>query len=861
MIHLCRTFLLVATGLSQSGAGELKIDINRDTKNNDQYTEAGFLKWSSGSYDGATTASETTKITKTFISKSGENLTISFAQSALSQKRGGKGLGATYDASAVKGEAKLLGDGLTILPANLATGGQIEMTIRGLDAGSHSLLTYHNSADRFPPQSLGPIDILLNGKRVISDCSQTIQERNSKKAATSYLQFSVSGPTDVTSILFSSTTSSGNFAIRNPIINGFELDTPNIREVCSTPFPPHQDWHVDADAGRISLRWSPPLLRETQSYDLYLGIDEEALDQATRDCPEFLSNQVESTRIVPINKKFATYFWRVDRVSSEGRRTKGIIWSFSPRLISFPGAEGYGRFARGGRGGKVVKITSLQDYDADEAPVPGSLRYAIEEILGPRTLIFDISGLITLKRRLTLSDNQVTIAGQTAPAKGICLRGHPLGLSGSDDSIVRFIRNRPGDLSGLTIDGGGLAGCNHSIMDHCSMSWSIDEAFSSRNAGNITLQKTLISEALNIAGHKNYPKGTAHGYAATVGGNICSLHHNLLAHCEGRNWSLGGGLDAKGHFDGKIDIRNNVVYNWGKRTTDGGAHQVNFVNNYYKPGAASTIFTALNPTYDNFPGTQQYYMSGNVMPGYFDETNQPAGRTVAGSNGGSIPQDYPVWVKHPFFASHVTTQKATEAYHHVLNDVGCSLPIQDLHDRRIIQETVNGSFSLTGQGPYGGKPGLPNSQRESGGWEDYPIQRRSSNWDTNQDGLPNWWEILHGFDPNSSLEDSQAQRDLDNDGYTALEDYLHWLARPHFFTKPAEQVSIDLSNLLIGYPRPAKLQVTSTSHGIAELSENHRLIFQPPPAFQGLVEITVKISSATIEASRKIGIAVTDSTH
>ncbi len=112
-----------------------------------------------------------------------------------------------------------------------------------------------------------------------------------------------------------------------------------------------------------------------------------------------------------------------------------------------------------------------------------------------------------------------------------------------------------------------------------------------------------------MAGHANYPEGTAHGYAASISGDIGSFHHNLLAHCYGRNWSLAGGLDGNGDFAGRLDIFNNVVYNWGTRSTDGGAHEVNFVGNYYKPGAATSIFVALNAQYESFPGTQQYYSS------------------------------------------------------------------------------------------------------------------------------------------------------------------------------------------------------------------------------------------------------------
>ena len=143
-------------------------------------------------------------------------------------------------------------------------------------------------------------------------------------------------------------------------------------------------------------------------------------------------------------------------------------------------------------------------------------------------------------------------------------------MLGAHDVIIRYIRVRPGDTAGVTLDGMGMASTDHSIIDHCSISWTQDEAFSSRGAKNITLQRTLISEALNVAGHKKYEKGKQHGFAASIGGDVGSFHHNLLAHCAGRNWSLAGGLDKAGRHTGRLDIRNNVVYNWGHRTTDGG---------------------------------------------------------------------------------------------------------------------------------------------------------------------------------------------------------------------------------------------------------------------------------------------------
>lgn len=435
------------------------------------------------------------------------------------------------------------------------------------------------------------------------------------------------------------------------------------------------------------------------------------------------------------------------------------------RQLAFPTAEGYGRFAQGGRGGRVIVVTNLNDSG------PGSLRAAVEAE-GPRTVVFAVSGRIELKSRLVVrkANSFLTIAGQTAPGLGICLSDYNFGILGANDVIIRYLRVRPGKNSGETLDGMGMASATDCIIDHCSISWTLDEAFSSRGAKNITLQRTLISEALNIAGHKKYPKGSAHGYAASIGGDIGSFHHNLLAHCAGRNWSLAGGLDkSKGHsYAGHLDIRNNVVYNWKHRTTDGGAHQVNFVNNYYKPGPASEYFLALKAQYAGFPGTQQYYVAGNVMPGHFGPDEQEKARTATTERGGRLPQDYSPWVDAPFFESHVRTQTAEEAYADVLADVGCNLPALDPHDRRVIAETRAGTFTY--RGSVSGLPGLPDSQEDVGGWDEYPEVRRPADWDTDADGMPNEWEARHQLDPR---DPSDGNRDADGDGYTNLEEYLN----------------------------------------------------------------------------------------
>jgi len=435
----------------------------------------------------------------------------------------------------------------------------------------------------------------------------------------------------------------------------------------------------------------------------------------------------------------------------------------TPITPAFPTAEGYGRFAQGGRGGRVIHVTNLNDAG------PGSLRDAVEQS-GPRTVVFDVSGLITLESRLIIrkANSDLTIAGQTAPGTGICLRKYNMGMLGATNVIVRYLRVRPGNLSGMTLDGMGMASSDNCIIDHCSISWTLDESFSSRGGKNITFQRNLISEALNEAGHKKYPPGTQHGYAASIGGDIGSFHHNLLAHCAGRNWSLAGGLSKPDNkYAGRLDLRNNVVYNWKSRATDGGAHEVNFVNNYYQPGPATTFFYALNAQYGGFPGSQQYYFEGNVMPGHFGLTNQTAGRKATTERGGNLPTEYSPWVEKPFFDSYVKTHTAAEAYTNVLADVGCNFPALDEHDTRVIAEVRSGTFKF--KGSKTGLPGLPDSQDDVGGWDNYPEVHRAADWDTDQDGIPNDWEKAHGLNPKES---SDGNADRDRDGYTNLEEYL-----------------------------------------------------------------------------------------
>jgi hypothetical protein len=502
------------------------------------------------------------------------------------------------------------------------------------------------------------------------------------------------------------------------------------------------------------------------AHDVFLGTDAAAVAAATPSSPEYRGRQSDLQFASDADDHFATYYWRVDEVYGNSRDeiTKGDVWSFRVRHLAFPGAEGYGRFARGGRGGRVIEVSNLNDGG------PGSLRAAVEAD-GPRTVVFNVGGLITLESKLIIRNPYLTIAGQTAPGKGICIRKYNLGVGGSHDIVIRYVRVRPGNIAGVTLDGMGMAGTDHSIIDHCSISWTQDESFSSRGAKNITFQRNLISEALNIAGHKNYEKGKQHGYAASIGGDVGSFHHNLLAHCAGRNWSLAGGLDKAGRHTGRLDIRNNVVYNWGHRTTDGGVRQLNYVNNYYKPGPASEVFHVLMPERDNVHafGPQDYYVSGNVMEGHYGADEPLKG--VRGQRHEPI-EDFVA--DKPFFDHHVITRSAEEAYEDVLADVGCNVPMLDEHDQRVIEETRSGTAAY--KGSISGLPGLPDTQDDVGGWDEYPETHRPADLDSDHDGLPNEWETSHGTNPNSPAADfSDTNSDADGDGYTNLEAYLNSL--------------------------------------------------------------------------------------
>ncbi|KAI3611463.1 pectate lyase [Moniliophthora roreri] len=676
----------------------------------------------------------------------------------------------------------LVGEGMS---TDSTTGNKpLQVTVTGLNAGSHTLLAFHNGWDNL--SGVSNINVAVNGKTVLSNITQSLRQDSIWTSASSFVTFDVSSSSAIATFTF---TPTGSTTDKRAYLNALEFDVQDIHAQPSFPSPSNGDEHADADNGSIALTFKDA--SSAKSYDIYVSTKSESEAQtATKSSSVYKGNTSSTSYSLTGVSSLNAYWWRVDTVKSDGSVVVGRVWEFRSRQLAFPGADGFGKYARGGRGGQVLRVTTLDDYAAGSTPIKGSFRWAATEVTGPRIIVFDVGGVITLKSRLSIVDKYVTIAGQTAPGKGIVFQGQPLGLSGATDVIIRHVRVRPGKISGDTIDGMGMRGSNYAIFDRCSISWTIDESFSSRDAYNITLQRTLISEPLNVAGHQNYPPGTEHGYAASIGGNAGTFHHNLIAHAEGRSWSMAGGVDNLSFFQGKLSIVNNVVYNYGDRVTDGGAHQVDFINNYYKPGPSSTLHYALKAQYeDNLPGTQQYYCAGNEMPGYFTASSK---QVYDGNGAGacwaqvtfSPAPTYQFFLDNPFMPNTIEYQSATEAYKRVLSDVGANVPSLDDHDKRIIKETYSGTTTYTGS--YTGKKGIIDDPADVGGLESWPTTTRPS-WDkdSNEDGVPDWWDGSTG-----------------GTDYTPLDGYLNFLAEPHVFVNTGASVSIALADLASGFKNP-----------------------------------------------------------
>lgn len=420
-------------------------------------------------------------------------------------------------------------------------------------------------------------------------------------------------------------------------------------------------------------------------------------------------------------------------------------------VSAFPGAQGGGRLATGGRGGRVFKVTSLaDDYSA------GTLRWAINQV-GKRIIVFDVAGTINLTSDLTIKNGDVTIAGQSAPGDGICIAGFPVYVK-CNNAIVRFIRFRLGDINKLETDTFGGQGANI-IIDHCTASWSEDECVSFYRVKNFTLQWCLISESLNLSAHS---KG-AHGYGGLWGGVNASFHHNLLAHHNSRNPRFYGTRD--GIVEESVDFRYNVIYNWGANSSYGGeGGTYNIVGNYYKPGPATKASAKgrMVEPYGELAPYGKFFVDDNILAGNSSVTNSNQ-LGVIPYNKQIIAAD--VCVAQPFLLTPIKHSTAEEAYREVLRHVGVSLS-RDEVDTRIIREVSDGVASYGGS--YGAGVGIIDSQDVVGGW---PLLNAGVVLkDSDGDGIPDEWERKNGLNPNDAADAVMFNLSA---AYTNIEVYLN----------------------------------------------------------------------------------------
>ena len=498
---------------------------------------------------------------------------------------------------------------------------------------------------------------------------------------------------------------------------------------------------------------------------------------------------------------------------------KSVQWPKNEQdgvIRAFPGAEGGGMFTTGGRGGRVIHVTNLNDSGA------GSLRAAIETD-GARTIVFDVAGTIELQSDLRIKKGDLTIAGQTAPGGGICLRNYSTVVD-ADNVIIRFLRFRPG-VDGIGGDGrDALWGRYHKniIIDHCSMSWSTDECSSFYANQHFTMQWCLLAESLHNAGHT---KGS-HGYGGVWDGVSASFHHNLLANHDSRNPRFGSpntyAPNATNHdikqSERSIDYRNNVVYNFCSNSAYGGeGAKMNFVANYYKWGPGSINgkgmaykndwseedrgkrrsyfyqvdgkYTTGGVTYDE--GAAHIFTDGNSN--FFDSSIDPSssvGAQLVADNRkgfplseGSMSQVSPevTWldkvlpIRYNNQPCSVTSHTAQTAYRQVLDYAGASLK-RDAVDRRVAEHTAASTYYKDGS--MGSKNGIIDLPEDVGG---YPVltatdeEVKRSTTDTDKDGIPDHYEEVLGLDKSKS---DAAAKTLDPQGlYTNFEAYLHFLVQ------------------------------------------------------------------------------------
>ena len=480
---------------------------------------------------------------------------------------------------------------------------------------------------------------------------------------------------------------------------------------------------------------------------------------------------------------------------------------------AFPGAEGHGRYVTGGRGGKIVHVTNLNDSGT------GSLRAAVNGS-DKKIVVFDVGGVIALKSDLKIGAN-TTIAGQTAPAPGITVRYYTIRPDASN-IIVRFIRFRRGQEKDVN-DGADAIWTRHQtgqIYDHCSFSWSIDEIASFYDNNNFTMQWCTLAESLNNAGHG---KG-AHGYGGIWGGKLASFHHNLIAHVNNRSPRFNGArYDWTGYTSNKlysqykwanavqsenVDFRNCVIYNCGNGCYGGpGGGRINIVNNYYKTGPAASTDRVTNISIGNSTSssdnskywnmTSLYYIKGNQVNSnasrdwtginydsgvftingekYTLDTNHYYGDDVTYTKNSAGQDCVRIRLENPTEAGEVTTHSAQKAYEKVLSFAGASLNRDDV-DTRYAKETREGTATYSGSVTK--KKGRIDLVSDVQGYTEanFGTGSRPAGYDTDNDGIPDEWEKANGLNPNNASDALLFTLDKKN-WYSNIEVYMNSLVQ------------------------------------------------------------------------------------
>jgi len=447
--------------------------------------------------------------------------------------------------------------------------------------------------------------------------------------------------------------------------------------------------------------------------------------------------------------------------------------SSKTKTIAFPGAEGAGKFTKGGRGGDVYHVTNLKDSGS------GSLREGIESIKGPRTIVFDVGGMIRLKDELVIKDRSyLTIAGQTAPGKGITLADQCLQIKESKHIIVRYLRVRLGDENkpaGSGPDCITVDYCDHIILDHLSLSWGIDGNGDFRGLKHATLQWLIFSEALHDSLHGKGPHGMCSSFRDTQG--PATMHHNIYASSRQRHPTINGGSDV-------VEFCNNLDYNWENGHNLSG-DKFNLIGNYYKAGPSMRAgFRPIQLKTGKTPPTSKGYFSGNHfegLPEEYNKDNYSAMDFKASGLGFTHAHSYQDTTREKFEVSErfdagkyklTEIESAKDAYESCLKYSGCSL-LRDTVDERFIKTITDNSGKII------------DSQNDVGGWDPYPPIHRPDNWDTDGDGMPDAWERTVGFDPDDAADGNE---DRNSDGYTNVEEYLNSLTPTRIDTGPSARI-------------------------------------------------------------------------